>query len=321
MFKSPTIEPMQTNETGKAMVLWQKQLAHFCSQSAIYPHWQNHANEIEDFLNAKIIQGKSFVAKLDGKILGYLAYDAFKFHGAPSAICHFCGNASALEERAFIFTSLYKEVANIWLEKGIANHYITICHADSEIKNALFDIGFGSYLIDAFTNFDQKQPFEDSSQIVKAGTSDAKELYEIVKESKEYYFSSPIFLTMQPYTFEDLTHLIETSTIFIARDEGKIIGFMNLRTAEKNDIYRMSVKNCGMIDEIGAYIKADYRGRKLGEQFIQAISAYCKENSIPCVHVDFETANLYANKFWKKFFTPTFLSLKRTLHSDSINIS
>jgi GNAT superfamily N-acetyltransferase len=321
MFKNLAIEPMQTNEIGKAIDLWQKQFTHFCSQSAIYPYWLNNTLEIEDYLNAKTSQGKSFVAKLDSKICGYLAYDAIKFHGSNSAICHFCGNAAELEGRNFIYTSLYTEIAKIWVNKGIANHYIGICSNDIEIKNVFFDIGFGAYLIDAFTNFEQTKHCDRSMEIVKAGTVDANDLYEVVKESKDYYFSSPIFLTMQPYALKDLTQLIETSTVFIARDQGKIIGFMNLRTAEENDIFRMSVKNCGRIDDIGAYIKQDYRGRNVGAQFMQAISAYCKENSIPCVHVDFETANLYANKFWKKYFTPTMLSLKRTLHSDSINIS
>ncbi|MDF2686658.1 MAG: hypothetical protein K0S55_1840, partial [Clostridia bacterium] len=101
-----------------------------------------------------------------------------------------------------------------------------------------------------------------------------------------------------------------------AKHSNKIVGFMNLTIADNNDVFRMCSKGFGQIDEIGAYIKDEYRNKNIGNLFINAISEYCMQNNVPCVHVDFESANLYANRFWKKHFKPVMISLKRTTHAD-----
>jgi GNAT superfamily N-acetyltransferase len=320
MIKNLTIQTMQPGDTAEALDLWRKQFTHFCSQSDIYPIWQDNLEEIEAYIHGRTVQGKALAARMDGRLAGYICYGTFNFHGAQSAFCHFPGNAAEIEGRARIYSLLYSELASQWVAKGIAAHYITISNADAEAKNALFDIGFGAYVMDGFKTFEALPPSEPSVEISIASLADAGDLYEVVKESKEYYLSSPIFLTMEPYPLEELCQLIEASTIFIAREQGKICGFFNLRIAFEHNIFRMTPKGCGMIDDIGAYIRPGFRGRNIGYQFIQAISTHCREHSIPCVHVDYETANLYANKFWKKFFTPTLLSLKRTVHTDAVKL-
>lgn len=83
-----------------------------------------------------------------------------------------------------------------------------------------------------------------------------------------------------------------------------------------NNFINLSIKNCGLIDEIGAYIKEEYRNKKVGIELLKFANDYCKEMNVPYIHVDFETANLYANKFWKKHFTPMLLSMRRTINKN-----
>lgn len=83
----------------------------------------------------------------------------------------------------------------------------------------------------------------------------------------------------------------------------------------------MTLRNDGLLDEIGAFVQPDYRGGKgLGKQLEKAAFDYCRSNGISRLHVDFETANPYANRFWRKDFNPMLLSVRRTINKN-INTS
>ena len=70
----------------------------------------------------------------------------------------------------------------------------TIFYNDTELKNILFDLGYGSYLIDAFSSLSNKPEGECLFEIKKASSEDINTLYELVEKSEEYYKSAPLFL-------------------------------------------------------------------------------------------------------------------------------
>lgn len=317
MYSKLTIKPLSKTHILALIDLWKKQFTSFCSNSELFSYWKGNTGNIEDFIERHAAEGRGVAADIDGKTVGYLAFDTFRFHGADSAFIFFAGNASILENRDHIYLSLYKALAQSWVDQGIKNHYFTICAANNTVKHALFDVGFGSYVVDAFLKPKPIQSTPDTiCSIKKADESDANALFGLVKESLSYYSESPIFLKMENYPYEELMQLIKTGSIFIAKLSGEIVGFMSLTIAENFDIYRMCAKGFGQINEIGAYIKQSYRNQGIGRQLIAAMSEYCQSTQVPCIHVDFESANLYANKFWPKHFTPLMLSMKRTIHSD-----
>lgn len=262
-------------------------------------------------------QENVLVAKKDGKIVGFLSSDNFNFHGADSAICHFCGNAAVLGDRYSIYLSMYAELCKRCVEKGVLAHYVSIGTNDMETRNALFDLGFGSYGADAFIRFDKALSGVSDYEIGLAAVSDTQALYNLYNESVENLVSSPACLRMDDYSTEQIAQLIQSNRIYVARDIDNIIGFLHFRIADQNNIYRMYTNGCGLVgDEIGVYIKEACRGKGIGSHFMKLVSEYCIQNKIDCVHVPWETANPHANRFWRKFFTPTILGLKRTIHPD-----
>jgi len=317
MFNEITIEPIKAEYAHQLHYLWRTQFSYFCSDTDIYLPWEDYMRDIFTFIELHAKSGDGVVAKLKGEVAGFLAYDIFKFHGAKSAFIPFVGNAAALESRDDIYAAMYAEVARIWADKGIKSHYITIPAADSALKDNLFGIGFGAYVIDAYASLKpQIADFDDDIAVLPAQAEDAEALCALVDESADYYASSPIFLTRESYSLSEITRLIENSHIFLAKDGEELVGFINLSVSGRTNLFDMTLKGFGMIDEIGAYITKDYRSRNIGRRFIAAIAAYCAQNKIPCVHVDYETANPCARHFWPKYFTPVKLSLKRTLHAD-----
>ncbi len=67
---------------------------------------------------------------------------------------------------------------------------------------------------------------------------------------------------------------------------------------------------------IGVYIQPEYKGMELGKEFLRNVFDYCNNNNIKGIHVDFETANLFADKFLRKYFNPLLLSVRRTINKN-----
>lgn len=254
-------------------------------------------------------------------LCGYLVYDKFPFNGEMSTFCPALAHAVVEEHKEAGYLALYRSVSQEWVNQNIFNHMWTINFNDLKLRETLYDIGFGSYVIDAFACSDGKidgacaNP--SSFLITRASENDAEALYELVEESRLYYSAAPIFLKREPFQMDDIRRLIRESNVFIAWDNKKAIGFINVSISQGNNNIDMSLCNDGMLDEIGAYVQPNYRGGKgLGKQLVKAVFDYCRNNGIPRIHVDFETANSYANRFWRKDFSPMLLSIRRTINKN-----
>ncbi len=78
-------------------------------------------------------------------------------------------------------------------------------HDDSVLKKMLYDIGFGSHVIDACqkaseTTLQIDCPYKTS----KAVPADPVLLFDLAEESRNYYLNAPIFLKRNVYTKEAL---------------------------------------------------------------------------------------------------------------------
>lgn len=310
------ISNMNVSDINEAKDIWVSQYNRYCDNNTFPSYWKYDTKSFENFLNWKIKNNNAIVAKLDDRVVGFLAYDEFSFNGENSAFCPAIGHSALEEYKESVYLALYRSISQEWINKNIFNHMWTIFFNDIELKTVLFDLGYGSYLIDAFSDVNIQSSEKSQCEIRKATTKNIDILYELVEESNQYYASAPLFLKRGKLTKEEISEIILKNNVFIAWDKEVPVGFINLSIAENNNVINMSVKNCGMIDEIGAYIKLEYRNKKIGVELLKNVNDYCSENNLSYIHVDFETANLYANKFWKKHFTPMLLSMRRPINKD-----
>lgn len=313
------VEKMKREHVAPSVKIWKEQYGMYCNNKAFPEYWRMNTNEIEGYLNDKIDTEKAIAAIIDDKVAGFLTYDEFNFNGEDSSFCPAIGHAAIEEYKELVYLSLYKYISQKWVERNVFNHLWMIFFNDIKLKNLLFDLGFGSHLIDAYSELDIKQDRMTEYEIAAANADNADELYELVKESEAYYRSAPIFLRRPEVTKENVSELISKGTVFIAWDKGTAVGFMNLSVSDSCDTEALFDKNNGLIDEIGAYIRPEYRSKGIGSSFLKVIGEHCRRNNIPTVHVDFETANPYANKFWRKYFDPMLISMRRTINKN-INI-
>lgn len=317
MFHEYNITNMQEADIDKAIEIWGSQYRRYCSSNDAFPvYWKNKTNELEEFLRDKIQNNRAIVAKLKGEVVGFLSYEEFHFNGEDTVFCPAIGHSAIEEHKESIYLSLYKTLSQRCVDKGVFNHMWTIFYNDIELRGVLFEVGYGSYLIDAFSTVDVSDGNSCSCVVREATSEDINVLCELVEESREFYRSAPLFLRRDKMSDGEISQVIEQGNVFIAWDSDIAIGFINVSISEENNVFDMSTCNSGLIDEIGAYIKPEYRGKNIGKALLESISKCCSNKNISSIHVDFETANLYGNKFWKKYFEPMLLSMRRTINKD-----
>jgi len=310
---------MEVYDINEAINLWQKQAQYFNERKTIYPFWENKNDRIEKYLKSAIENGNAFAAKQNEKLVGFITCDIFEFHNSLSSMCHDIGNAAAIENRQQIYLTLYNALSKHCVSKGALSHYIGICHDDLETREILFNLGFGAYVGFAQAQFNGAMSFTSGYDIEIAVASDAEEIFELHCESQRYFLSSPIFLQLPYISLERIEEKIKQNNVYVAKDNGKVIGIWDMEVAQEDTWYGLQSKGDLLVcNEIGAYIKEEYRGKNIGVDFIKIVSDFCIENKIKCAHVPWETSNPYANKFWRKYFNPVTLALKRVIHSDVI---
>lgn len=309
--------PMQVKDIPELLEMWHKQFIKYCTKDVFPDFWSGGKNEIIKYLENQIQQAAAIIAKEDETIVGFMAWMYFDFHNERTAFCPITGHAAIEKDSQTIYQTLYNYVARKWVDDNRFNHLWMIFNDDYSTKDMLYDVGFGSYVIDACTKTRKAAGEIDCSYpITIAVHKDVDVLLDLAGQSLEYYIDTPIFLKRHTYTRQDIAAIIANGSLFIAWDGNKPIGFMNLSVSREYDTESLVSRNSGLLDEVGAYIKPEYRGIGIGKSLLNEITKYCFNADIPYIHVCFETANPFANKFWRKYFKPIILSVRRTVNKD-----
>lgn len=309
---------MKKEEIPVLIEIWRNQYSKYCNGTVIPDFLSGGENSIMTYLENQINQGNAIISKRDDVITGYIAWMYIDFHNEKSAFCPIIGHAAIEEDSLTIYHELYNHAAQIWVDDDRFNHLWMIYNDDYTLKDMLYDIGFGSHVIDAYTKIQTPVcQFDCKYKISVAIYSDAEALLELINESVHFYIESPIFLKRSVYELDDVINLIKTDHLLVALDNDKPIGIMNLSVQTGYNIENLAPTNTGLINKAGAYIKPEYRGLGIGNGLLNEVMKRCTEKNIQYLHVCFETANPFANVFWRKHFKPIILSVRRTINKDA----
>lgn len=311
------IYQMEVKDIPELLEMWHNQYLKYCNGDLFPDFWSGGKKEMSKYLEIQIQEAAAIIAKKDEAIVGFMTWMYFDFHNERTAFCPIIGHSAIEDDSQTIYQTLYNYAAQIWVDDDRFNHLWMIFNDDYLTKDLLYDVGFGSYVVDACTKTKKSTNNIDCTyQITKATPNDVDVLLDLVAQSLEYYIDTPIFLKRHTYNKQDIAAIIAHGSLFIAWDEDKPIGFMNLSVSQEYDTETLVSINSGIIDEVGAYIKPEYRGIGIGKSLLNEVTNYCLNNNIPYIHVCFETANPFANKFWRKYFKPIILSVRRTVNKD-----
>ena len=314
------ISKMKKEDIPELIKIWHSQYSKYCNDTIIPDFLSDGEKSIMMYLENQIDYGNAITSKKDDVITGYIAWMYIDFHNERSAFCPIIGHAAVEEDSQTIYHELYNYAAQIWVDDDRFNHLWMIYNDNHALKDMLFDIGFGSHVIDAYTKIQKPVcQIESKYRISIATCSDAEALFELVKESVRFYIESPIFLKRSVYEPDDIIDIIKTDQLLVAWDNDTPIGIMNLSVQTGYNIENLASTNTGLISKVGAYIKPEYRGLGIGKCMLNEVMKNCAEKNVQYLHVCFETANPFANIFWRKHFKPLILSVRRTVNKD-VNI-
>jgi GNAT superfamily N-acetyltransferase len=253
-------------------------------------------------------------------VIGFMAYGIADFHGEKTAFFPIMAHAVDPAYTVIGYSTLYNHLSQALVDQGCLNHIVIFFSGDQTLHTYLFEVGFGLYVVDAYRDL-QPLSYEmagHAGRVRQATRDDRDELFALVKESDAFYASAPLFLKRESETPEELLTILTSPdhAVFVATENNVMIGYLNIRCQQENDVWSLSDPATAMIDPLGAYIKPEYRGRGIGKHLLHEAITWGRQQEITTIHVDFESANYYANQFWPKYFTPILSSVKRHLNHD-----
>jgi ribosomal protein S18 acetylase RimI-like enzyme len=308
---------MDKNDIDEVINLWYKNHSVYFDDKVLPDFFPGGKLEMEKYFYERTNNRNAIIIKEKNNILGYFSWILINFHNEKSAFCPIIGHFGIDEVREMIYTDLYNCVSKEWIKNDIFNHLWMINSKDNFLKGFSYDMGFGSYVVDACIKNGTIEEPNCRYEITKAETKDSELLFNLVDESRRYYLDSPIFLKRKIITKDEIQNIIGKNAVFLAWDDNDIIGFMSVRISKEYDIEQLFTRESASIDTLGAYIKLKYRGKEIGKTLLNNVFKYCESIGIKYVHVCFETSNTYANKFWRKYFNPIILSVRRTVNKDA----
>lgn len=312
------IVQMKNEDIPYALEIWHTQFIKYCSNGLFPDFWIGGKATIESYLLEQIEKGNAIVAKMNEIIVGYMAWMYFDFHNERTAFCPIIGHASINENKEKVYLQLYNNSSKKWVQDNRFNHLWMTFYEDTNLKNMLYELGFGSYVMDAY----QKAPLDIFQvncpyRITKAVSDDVDALLELANKTTQYYSDAPIFLNRHDFSRDYIAQIINYEHVFIAWDNNNMIGVISFSVNQGYHFERLTSVESSYICDLGAYIKPEYRGKGVGAGLLKEVFDYCERIGNPFIHVSYETANTYASRFWPKYFKPVIRSVRRTINKDA----
>jgi GNAT superfamily N-acetyltransferase len=314
-------EIIQESHIPDLVELWRGQYQKMVKTYDYLPHlWLDDTSSLAQFIESHVDQSSGVVTRLGNIAIGFMVYDAFEFYGEPTAFFPIMGHAAVEAYKLVTYSEMYNSLSQILVDKGYLSHIVTYFALDERLQQYLYELGFGLFVVDGFRDL-QPVPAEAPPrdiEVRRARAEDIDALCELVEESASYYFEAPLFITKEAEGKQAVHQMVrdDAQAVFIAIKGDALVGFTNVRQSDGNDVYTLCDRATARIDPLGAYIKKDYRGSGIGKWLLQEVVAWCSQQNITTIHVDFESANYHANQFWLKYFDPALYSVKRRLNSD-----
>jgi len=307
---------MKNDDIPFALRVWRAQFERYCKCGSFPDFWEGGKETIEHYLLRQIEDENAIVARKNDEVVGYMAWMYFDFHGERSAFLPISGNAANAENENMIYHEMYMTASKKWIQDDRFNHLWMIYYDDAGLQERLYDLGFGSYVIDACKKTDP-QTFTSAPvyKITEATQNDADEVLAMENESDDNLLRPPVFLIRRYCDKEEVLKLINDEKVFIAWDKGRAIGMMSVDINQKHHFEHLTVAESA--GGLCAYIRPEYRGKGVGTQILNMVCEYCRKNGKPYLHVSFESANPDAVRFWPKHFKPAIRSVRRGVNKDA----
>lgn len=269
-------------------------------------------NNLNEILSNRSGYGLFQKGKLVSFLLGYSSIPNLKGkeRGAYIPIWgHYCS-----EENKKHFLQLYQKIAGDWLKNKVYTQLLTYFPNNKILEEQLYNLGFGLLVIDAFRSMNKIscKPLDKQFTVRSMISDDLEKIKNVDDNFHSYMNASPTFLhhnsRVQALSLTDFVD--ETNQTIVIETKGNIVAAIRGVFGSSNLDLLSYPKNVGINY---AFTDLAYRGFGLGTHLLNEILKWGETKQASLCTVDFESANLLANRFWLTHFKPISFSAMRKI--------
>lgn len=258
--------------------------------------------------------GKGKVAIEDEKVIGYMAFwGPFEgFHGnvkgmfSPLGGSGFNGN-----DNGKLASLLVQAVCEEFVKDGILQYAISYYAHDEEVKESMMLNSFGIRCSDLVMKLSERSidvPKQSEVEYMEIPKSEVDQVAELRKQMVEHMVSSPCFFPtcLKHYDEKFKEH---DYRLFVAKAQGKIVGFMILEDGDSETFVSAhnKIRNLGT-----TFVSKEYRNHDIANGLLEHVCKAVQNEGYIYLGVDCETVNPTALRFWRKQFMPyTYTYIRR----------
>lgn len=261
----------------------------------------------------------------DGNLIGFLCcYEPWKNAFDSNAVGTFSpihAHGAIKEKRTEIYKRMYQYASEKWVKRGIAYHAVALYAHDRNALGAMFQYGFGLRCVDAIRDMSlikipslRKELEFAFEELYKDSVNEIRDLR---KQLSEHLGKSPCFMYSSEEEFQSWLSRAEerASRIFVAREKGRVISFVEVQDGGENFITEVS----DMKNICGAFCLPEYRGNYIFQGLLNYMTEVLTGEGVKRLGVDFESFNPTACAFWLKYFQAYTHSVVRRIDECAIH--
>lgn len=239
------------------------------------------------------------------KLAAYMQTGAkFNFKGQNTAFVPEYSHSSVEENKTNLYQQMYMKLSSEWIRENIHLHIIGHFANDIELKETIYQLGFGAILSEKIRDFSL---INTNMNFIVHEEDNLKKLIDIDIEHNEYYLQAPIFIkknTKRSEILENLEkHKINGDKFFVYSKKNIPFGYLIIGESAV-DGEGFLLKNTKTAQIKSAYVKPAVRRKEIGECLLQCAINWAEKNGFMRLFVEHETANYYGGNFWCKHFKP-----------------
>lgn len=217
-----------------------------------------------------------------------------------------------------IYERMYTAVADAWAAAGCSCHLIGQFPDDAGALDGWFHQGFGLLCIDAVRDLRPPDASPAEVEVRAAGPADAPALAALARGLADHLRAAPVFLDGCPDDESAWApQLVDAERVlYVAIASGVPVAYMRIGPA--NDDACGIIVDEGTASITGAFAIPDVRRRGVATALLRACLAWAAERGYVRCAVDWESANIEGNRFWRQHFSPVCYSLMRCVDEAAI---
>lgn len=259
-----------------------------------------HGGRVRSFLGALLIPG------LRGAATGALSLEWA--HGAadpaaPDDLLH-----------------LYRELARELVRRDCRLHTVSVFSTEHRVALAFAQLGFGCIVANQASPLQRMiasladLPEPDGYTVVRATAELASDLSRLHALLEAHLEASPVFLAAaKAWSAGQWAHWLrgEGAVAFVAMCGGSPVGYIKAQEPKFDVSYAVHGDETLSIN--GMFIERVHRGTGVAQALLAAMAHEGNRRGLQVLSVDHETANIEADRFWRRYFEPVSWALERRI--------